>query len=295
MLGETLALLAALNWAVSIILFRKSEHFTPQGINLFKNVMALVLLLLSMLVLGVSFDTERSSLDFWRLSLSGGLGIALADTLIFVALRRLGAALYGVVNCAYAPTLVALSVIFLGEPVGSAFLLGGSLVVGGVLLVATEKLDQQTEAARHPQLLGGILLCLVAIFAMAAGVILAKPALESSHLVEATAVRMAGGVAVQLVWIAAVPSQRAALQVFKPNPVWKTLVPGSFLGSYVAMLLWLGGFKWAAASVAAVLNQLASVFTIILARVILKEALTPRRMLGGLIAIAGAIWIVAKR
>jgi drug/metabolite transporter (DMT)-like permease len=64
------------------------------------------------------------------------------------------------------------------------------------------------------------------------------------------------------------------------------------LGSYVAMLLWLGGFKWASASIAAVLNQLSSIFTMILARVVLLEPVTPRRALGAAVAVGGAVLIL---
>ena len=85
---------------------------------------------------------------------------------------------------------------------------------------------------------------------------------------------------------------REALGVLKPSRVWVTLLPASILGSYVAMLLWLGGFKWATASTASVLNQLSSVFTIILARVYLKEQVSGRRALGAAAAVAGAAMIL---
>jgi drug/metabolite transporter (DMT)-like permease len=58
------------------------------------------------------------------------------------------------------------------------------------------------------------------------------------------------------------------------------------------MLLWLGGFKWALASTASVLNQLSSVFTIVLARVFLAEPLSRRRAVGGAVAVAGALGVL---
>ena len=296
MLGETLALLAAVNWAVSIVLFRKSERFSAQGINLFKNVLASALLLLTLLVLGSGFDTTRSAEDWSRLIFSGVIGISIADTLIFTALRKLGASLYSVMNCGYAPIIVALSVVFLGEPVGLPFLVGGVLVVTGVLVVASDNSDPSAGSpTSRADFVTGFVWGTLGLLGMGFGVILVKPVLASGGLVEITAVRMLAGVAGQLVWILFVPSQREALSVFKPDPAWRSLVPGAFLGSYVAMLLWLGGFKWALASVASVLNQLASVFTIVLARIFLGEALTPRRMFGAGLAIAGAIWIVVSR
>ena len=48
-----------------------------------------------------------------ELVVSGLLGIAIADTLVFMALRRLGAALLAIVDCIYAPTVILLSVMVL--------------------------------------------------------------------------------------------------------------------------------------------------------------------------------------
>jgi drug/metabolite transporter (DMT)-like permease len=60
-------------------------------------------------------------------------------------------------------------------------------------------------------------------------------------------------------------------------------------------LLWLGGFKWAPASVAAVLNQMATVYILVLARIFLKETIRPQQALGALLAAAGALFIILTR
>ena len=140
----------------------------------------------------------------------------------------------------------------------------------------------------------GVAMGVTGIVFMGLGVVLVKPVLETSGLVEVTLLRLLAGLAVQLLWCAALPSQREALAVFRTRTVWKTLVPASVLGSYVAMLLWLGGFKWASASVASVLNQLSAVFVMVLAWVFLGERLSLRRALGGAAAVAGAALILGS-
>jgi drug/metabolite transporter (DMT)-like permease len=293
MLGEALALGAAMAWSVSVILFRRSEAVTPLGMNLFKNSVAVGLLALTLPVLGQGIAWHRPSEDWWKLCVSGVLGIGIADTLIFMALRRLGPSRLAIVDCVYAPVIVLASVLFLGEHVGPAFLVGAVLVVGGVLLGAT------SSARRNPRLpkdrapiAVGVVLGISGIVAMALGVVLAKRPLERSNLVEVTLVRLVAGIASQLVWIALVPAERSAFAAFRPGPAWRTLVPAAVLSAYISMLLWLGGFKWASASTAAVLNQMSTVFTIVLARLILGEPLTRRRALGGLMAISGAIIVL---
>lgn len=298
--GEIFALAAALTWSVSVILFKASEAVTPKAMNLFKNVVALGLFALTLLALEVSGNLpplERTQDEWIRVVASGVLGIAVADTLIFMALRRLGASLLAVVDCAYAPTIVLFSVAVLGEPLGLGFALGGVLVVGGVLLAVAQRpselAEKDPEQARR-DLRAGALIGVLGIVAMAAGVVIVKPVLEKSNLFEVTAVRLLAGVIAQLLW-AAVFRERETFAVFRERKVWKTLIPGSILGTYVAMIFWLGGFKWAPASVAAVFNQLSSVFTIGLAWLFLKEELSWRRGIGAGLAVCGALVVILAK
>src|SRR5690606_17896543 len=150
----------------------------------------------------------------------------------------LGAGRLAVVETAYAPVIVVLSVIWLDERIGPAFLVGATLVIAGVL-VATRRGNGPVEPPLAG-LAGGVALGVGGIAAMAVGVVLAKPVLERGALVEVTLVRLVAGVAGQFVWMALVPSQREALAALRPSQTWKTLLPASVLGSYVAMLFWLG-------------------------------------------------------
>jgi drug/metabolite transporter (DMT)-like permease len=293
LLGETLALLAAFTWAASVILFKRSEAISPQGINLFKNVTAVILMAITMAAMGSTIDWDRSAEDWWRLSISGVLGITIADTFFFMALRRLGAGLLSIVNCVYAPFIVGLSVLLLDETLGNGFLVGAVLVVGGVLWANTDKtLHENVAPPGSKDRLMGIIIAVSGIALMAVGVVLAKPALERGGLVEVSLIRLVAGVLGQLVWILLVRSERTALHVFKPQGVWRTLFPAAFLGGYVSILLWIGGFKWADASVASVLNELSVVFIVVLASIFLRERITRRRAIGGLVAMVGGALVM---
>lgn len=292
MLGEACALGAALTWAISVILFKRSEAIPPLGLNLFKNTVAILGLLITLPALGVGVVWDRPASEWLALAASGVLGIALADTLFFVALRKLGPGLTTVIDCAYTPTVVGLSGLLLGEPIGVGLIVGGAMVLGGVGVVAIQ------PGALGPPREGfgvGVAAGLLGIIALAIGVILARPILAQRELVEVMLVRLVFGVTGQLVYTALTRRGAEAFAAFRPSPVWRQLVPAAILSTYFAMLLWLAGFKWAGASVAAVLNQTSTIFTLILAWLILGEPLSPRRALGAAVAFAGVAVVLFAR
>lgn len=294
MLGESLALASALTWALSVILFKSSEAASPTAINLFKNTAALGLLSITMVATGTGFAPDRPWTDWGALALSGILGIAIADNLYLSALRRLGAGLLAVVECAYAPVIVLFSVLFLAEEIGWAFAVGATLVVAGIYFASTSG-RSVVVLVKHLdpyQRRLGIGSALLGIVLMGLGVVLAKPILTHAHVLEVTWVRLFAGFSAQLGWVLVDPRARPALKILRPSLVWRTLGPAAFLGSYLSMILWLGGFKWANVSVASVLNQMTVVFTLVLARVFLGETLSRRRSVGALFALSGALVIL---
>lgn len=292
MLGEALSLACAASWGVSVILFKKSEAASPRAVNLFKNSTACALLGLTLVATGGGVATDRSPEDWLRIVVSGVLGLAVADTLFLEALRRLGAGMMAVLDCVYAPLVALFSVLFLGERLGPAFGFGAALVAGGLIAATSGGADLKEAAAIARRQLGDVLLGVSSIALMAVGVVLAKPALDRSELVEATFVRMAAGAGSLAVWILFQKDRAEVFRIFLPQPVWRRLVPAAFIGTYVSMLLWLGGVKYTSASVASVLNQLSVLFTLVLARVVLHEPMSARRWIGGGASLAGAIVIL---
>jgi drug/metabolite transporter (DMT)-like permease len=296
MLGESLAVLCALSWAVSVVLFKKAEtsaDVSPQALNLFKNVLAVPLLLITMAVLGEGFQWERSVEDWLGLAASGVIGIAIGDTLYFSALRQLGPGMLAIVETAFSPAVVVFSILLLDEVVGLPFLAGAALILSGVVIAARDEMGGQKRSDESSMVSPrGVSVGVVAAVVVAFGFVIAKPALSRSGLVEGTTVRLLFGVLAQLLWILPRRDRGTVLWILKPHAVWRSLLPGAFIGSYVAMLLWLGGLKHTDASVAALLNQLTVVFTITMGVIVLKEKLTRGRIIGAAAALCGAVVIV---
>ena len=61
---------------------------------------------------------------------------------------------------------------------------------------------------------------------------------------------------------------------------WTLLIVAALLGQYVAMLLWLAGYKYTSASIASILNETASIFILLFAWIWLKKPLSRRKLAG---------------
>lgn len=284
-LGEAYAVAAAATWSLGVIAYsRLGKLISPRRLNLLKNLLVLALLLpASMVVDGLGgFSLSRTELLISLLS--GLLGIGLADTLYFRSLNALGAGHMGVVGNLYSPMMIVLSFVFLGERLNLQQVAGFVLVSSGVIVVSTNHLAQSGNGARFRH----VLIAALAILLMATSVIMVKRILEHHSVWWVSSVRVAGGVAGLWLMQAGLPRPaHAAASIPLSRQQWVLLGVGAFIGQFLSMLFWLSGYKYTSASVAAILNETASIFIIFFAWLLLGEAVSRRRLLGVALALAG--------
>ncbi len=294
--GEVCALGAALCWALALIMFKKTgEHVSALALNLFKNVVGLVLLCLTLLVAPVDEQALASATtrDVLILCFSGVVGIAIADTLLLEALRVLGVGLISIVECLYSPFVLLFAFLLLAEPLTTSHYVGGALIIVGVLIASRK----EPVPGRTPrQLVYGVVLGAMSMALMGYGIVIAKPILEAKDfpLIPATTIRLVAGTLLLALYAWVSPARRNHFAAFRPTSLWRLSVPGSVLGTYLAMVLWMAGFKFANASIAAILNQTSVIFAIILASLILKEPFTRRKLAALTLAFAGVVVVAVE-
>lgn len=294
--GEAFSLLAAVVWAAAVVLLRLGgERVPPLALNTFKNALALVLLGLTLLVAGVSFRQPVPAQDLLVLIVSGLLGLGVADTLFLASLNRLGAGRSAVVDCLYSPFMFLCAAVWLKEPLAARILGALALVVLAVLVAGWEPAPSGSGRSTpgetgRAQVLVGVLLGALAMLTMSVGIVLAKPVLERTDAIWATTVRLTGGAALPALLALSTRGGRGDLRrAFTPGPAWRITIPAAVVGTYLSMLLWIAGMKFAQATVAAILNQTSTVFTLLLATLVLREPLTGRRVLAILLGCGGAL------
>jgi drug/metabolite transporter (DMT)-like permease len=293
-IGEILSVAAALFWAVGVILFKRAgEAMPPLALNAFKGIVTLLLLPPTMLVAGVAFAPDVRAGDVLLLLASGFIGIAVADTMFFFSLEKLGAGLTAVVDTSYTPIIVALSAGILGERLSSLELMGAAMIMGALVVGSVAR----PEAGRaRKDLLQGVIVGVLGIGLMAVGIVMIKGVLDRPEvdMIWATWIRVVGGFVGVVPILALHPRRRALLASLRPSRNWATAAAAALFGTYLAMTAWVGGMKYCDVSRSALLNQLSTIFIFALATVVLKERLTARRGVAIALAMVGAYLVIAS-
>ncbi|RPI78984.1 MAG: DMT family transporter [Desulfobacteraceae bacterium] len=286
-IGEIMALSSAAIWAVAVILFKKSgETAHPISLNLFKNILGILLFFLTMLAFDQVCFRYGSTRDLVYLIVSGFLGIAVSDTLFFKSLNMLGAGVSAIVNCVYSPCIIILSVLFLDEKLSGLQILGILLILAALLSGSSQ---DNKSAGDRKHWIKGVIYALAGIVAMAVGIVMIKPILERAPLLWVLEVRLLSGVVGLALMLAWLPNRKEIISSLYIKKGWIYIISGSVLGVYFSFLAWMAGMKYAQASIAAPLNQTANLFIFIFAALFLHEPLTGRRIVGILIGLAGVL------
>lgn len=290
--GELYSVLAALAWAVAVILFRKSgEQVGPVVLNLYKNVVGFLLFLSTLFVLGVPrFVQGVETADWVVLLASGALGIGIADTAFFASLNRLGAGRSAIVDCLYSPFVVLCGSLYLQERPGPA-VLGSMALMVAAIFVGTWSPAAAPPGERGAGIREGVLLGVLSMLLMAVGIVWAKPVLDRTDPLFATTVRLMGGLAFLGLQILAPRHRRGLQHAFRPGRHQALLLPTAIIGTYLAMFVWIAGMKYAKTSVASVLNQSSNVLVLLLAAAFLREAITPRKLVAIGLAFSGTLLV----
>ncbi len=288
-LGETLSLVTAIAWALAIIMFKKSgETVHPIGLNLSKDFLAVVLFIPTIYLFGEDLFRPAPARDYLILFISGGLGIGVADTLLFICLNRIGAGLTAIVECLYSPFVIVLSFLFLGETLSLVQIVGAILILSAVFIATYRR---EPGSVDRKGLVVGVLLGALSLFLTAVGVILVKPVLDRSPLLWVTEMRLLSGVLVLVLVLVFHARRRPIIKSILGAQNRTITIFGSFMGGYIAMLLWLAGMKYTQVSTASVLNQTTNVFIFVFAAIFLKERITTSRAIGILVAVIGALLV----
>lgn len=285
-LGEIAALSAALLWAVSSVVYsRLGVKIAPLQLNLYKGIIAIALIVLTLFLQGATFANLSWATIAW-LSLSGVIGIGLGDTAYFAALNSLGARRTLLLETASPPMGALLALIFIGEQLTSLAWCGISLTILGIAWVISERNPVNNTSISTRGIVYGVL----AAIAQAVGAVISRFALIQSAIspLESTLIRLIGGtvIVLGLLLFPTIPVARAKT---KWRISWRSLgiIAIAATGStYLGIWLQQTSLKFAPTGIAQTFLATSPLF--ILPIVALQgEKISWRSILGVLVALGG--------
>jgi len=291
-LGETLALITAVSWALAVIFYRLAgQHLTPIAYTLFKSLITILLLLLTLVFLDQSIDFSAwTPVEFLLIAASGILGVTLGDVLYVASVNRIGAGMTSIIDCLYTPLMVFFAATVFSESLSGPEIFGGCLVLGSVLMIGIMR-DSHPDFS-NPEFKKGIFLGVVAQLCMVLAIVTIKNLLNESSLLPIMTLRYIIGTAPLLLFLSKKQHREDFKTAFRFNRVATWSIAGTLLGSYISTLAWFGGFQYEAAGRIAILHQSSTAFLILFATLLLKEKITLLRFAAISLALSGALIVV---
>ncbi len=290
-MGDLYAVITAVCWSSAVILFDIStKNFTAIQLNVLKNFIGVFGFILTIVLFSIP-SPNFSQQDIFTLSLSGFLGILIADGLFLESLRRLGSGVSAVVSTIYTPTVFIIAFILFNETINLHSYIGGVLVLGGI----TISVFQPPKTIKKRDLYIGILFGIMANILTAYSVLIIKPIMKNNSVIYVALYRFSIGLFFGITINLVKSGTKAVIQKFKQGLTNQYVVFGAILGTYLSVIFWLAGYKYTLAGRAAIYNQLSTVFIIILARVFLKEPMTSKKIIGVSLAIFGAMIVSVSK
>lgn len=289
--GELAAVATAALFGVSSTFFTLSgRRVGPTNVNRTR------LLVASVLACAIHRSSRGAFLPFgappmsWAwLALSGVIGLAAGDALLFRAYVRIGPALSMLVF-ALAPVLAALlSWPLLGESLTATEWGGIALTISGIAWVVSERRRRSivTEAKHYGS---GILFALGGALGQALGLVTAKLGLSLGVLAQsANVIRLVAAAAA--VWLGAFltgGAMRTLGALEEDRRASAFVVAGSVAGPLCGVWLSLVAIETAPVGVASTLMSLTPVFLLPVGRILFGEPITYRAIGGTVIALSGA-------
>lgn len=286
-LGEIAALITAVLWSFTSILFSEAAKRTGSvQLNINRLIIA-SFLLFSAIVIG-QLDYRLSSMQVMNLVISGIIGLVLGDSFLFKSYMIIGPR-YAMLLMALSPGMAAiLSFIFLDEVLRFTAILGIIITASGIALAGSEQ--KNGKDTRYSITLYGLLMGFLGALGQAVGLLFAKQAFNLGEIngFVATFIRVFSSAVVLLpvLLIAKKYKNPVALYTEHRRALLFT-VAGSITGPFLGITFSLIAVANTKVGIASTLMSTMPILMIPLMRIIYKERPTVRGVMGTIIAVVG--------
>jgi len=289
--GEIAALTTSLLWALTSLLFTKATERVGAGlVNRTRLLIAAFLLVSVHAVLFQSLLPLDAGWDRWAwLSLSGVIGLLIGDAFLFQAFGMIGPRL-SMLLMSLAPVLATLlSWIFLNERLTLPQLIAIVITVSGIASVVSEREATQDGAQATSSRLPGIMMGIGAATGQAVGLITSKLGLAGDFpALSGNVIRVLAATILLWGWTWLRGGVPSTVRVLREDPTgFRYIVAGSIVGPFLGIWFSLIAVQYTQVGIASTLMGLAPIILLPIGRLVLKERITMKAVLGTCIAMVG--------
>ncbi|MBP2681215.1 MAG: hypothetical protein H6Q78_1078 [Candidatus Krumholzibacteriota bacterium] len=286
--GELAALGTAFFWTITALAFESAgKRVGSLSLNLIRLCIGFIFLSLFLaLYRGAPLPLDAAPHQWIWLSLSGVIGFTIGDYLLFKGFILIGSRVSMLLMALVPPLTALIGWVVMGERLSPANLIGMALVVGGISFVVLEMGPNQKQV-QFSRPLRGILAAFGGAVGQAIGLVLSKYGMADYDSFASSEIRIIAGAAGFGVVITALALWRRVGSALRDRRAMGLMTLGAFFGPFLGVSFSLLAVKHAATGVAATIMSIVPVLIIAPSVLLFKEKVTPREIIGAVVAVAG--------
>jgi drug/metabolite transporter (DMT)-like permease len=288
--GELAALGTSVLWALTYVQFTIAVRaIGPARLNRLRLSVALVCLFIAhTVVYRAPIPLDAGAVRWGWLTLSGVIGFAISDALLFSALLRLGAHRTSLLMALIPVVSALLAWGLFDERLTWLQIAAVCVTVAGIALVVLARRSPNREGGPARHSLVGVLFALGAVASQSLRYILSKQGMSGGYPVLSTNVIQILA-ATTAVWIPALVSGTWKTSLSTPfgRRTATTTIGGAVTGPFLGVTLSLVALAKAPVGIASTLMALVPVFLLPFSHFVLKEPIGLRAIAGTLLAVGG--------
>lgn len=294
LLGEFSALSAAVLWSFSSLVFTDAtKRIGTLMLNISRMALASLLILITMWIFGG--EVMPATNQVLLLALSGLVGLVIGDTFLFKSYSMIGPRVTSLIMSSNPAIAAIIAFLVFGEILSRLSIIGMIVTIAGISLVIASKSSPEFNRFEITKL--GVFYGFMGAIGQATGLIFAKMALQELDIspLMATLVRISTSVAMLFPIMLLLKKWKNPITIFKQDRKALLLVGiGSIIGPYLGISLSFIAITHAKIGVASSLMSTVPILMLPLSRIVYKEKLTIKSILGAIISVAGVAMLFMK-
>ncbi|HRW63364.1 MAG TPA: DMT family transporter [Bacteroidales bacterium] len=296
-LGEFAALLTAAFWTITALAFESAgKKVGSLSTNLIRLFLAFIFIGIYGLISRGSFIPLDATAHNWIwLSLSGLVGFVIGDLLLFEAYVVIGSRVSMLIMSLTPPITAFIGWLVMGEVLTKQNFLGMALTITGIILVVFERKQnvnisengKKNKKVKLTYPIAGILLAFGGAVGQGSGLVLSKFGMQDFDPFAATQIRVITGFTGFAILFFFLKRWKKVGEAIKNKSAMKRLGIGAFFGPFLGVSFSLLSVKYTTTGVASTIMAIVPVLIIPPAVIFFKERITPKEIIGSIIAVAG--------